>query len=415
MHGNDRHRIILPCVQDRAIARVQVLCELTGASEATIRRDVAALDAAGRLRRARGGAEARATPTLPGLAGRPFRMNEGAAHAQEVAIARAAADLWVDGEPIIINGGTTTFEMAHPLATRRLQILTDSFPIAQHLLGASRNTILLPGGTIYRAQNIVPSPFASDVAGSFWARRMYMGCQGLGPLGSMEADPLLIQAEEKLIGQADSSRFAGRSSLILCPLERIHTVITDDGVPDAAARMIEAAGIRLIAVTPKRPAGRAAASGEVTTRGRDDMTITGRTLGRWTFGAGLAALALLAGTVAQAQDPVRIALVVKALGIGFFEAANEAAQEAAAEFGDVEVIHTGPTDATAEGQIEVINALIARQVDAIAVSANHTDALVPTLERAMQRGITVISWHSGVAPEGRQMHLDPSSSAPIGT
>ena len=139
------------------------------------------------------------------------------------------------------------------------------------------------------------------------------------------------------------------------------------------------------------------------------MGITRRLFG----GTALAAM-LLAGGAAQAQDNVRIALVVKALGIGFFEAAAKGAEEAAAELGNVEVIYTGPTDTTAEGQIEVINSLIAQNVDAIAVSANDTDALVPALKKAMQRGITVISWDSGVAPEGRQMHLNPSSNPLIG-
>ncbi|SFR18584.1 rhamnose ABC transporter substrate-binding protein [Poseidonocella sedimentorum] len=133
------------------------------------------------------------------------------------------------------------------------------------------------------------------------------------------------------------------------------------------------------------------------------------------FGSAAMAAALIAGNAATAQDdPVRIALVVKALGIGFFEAAAKGAEEAAAELGNVEVIYTGPTDTTAEGQIEVINSLIAQQVDAIAVSANDTDALVPALKKAMQRGITVISWDSGVATEGRELHLNPSSNPLIG-
>jgi len=124
------------------------------------------------------------------------------------------------------------------------------------------------------------------------------------------------------------------------------------------------------------------------------------------------ATAIASGT-ANAAD-TRIALVVKALGIGFFEAAAKGAEEAAAELGDVEIIYTGPTDTTAEGQIEVINSLIAQRVDAIAISANDTDALVPALKKAMSRGITVISWDSGVAPEGRAMHLNPSSNPLIG-
>ncbi|WP_010140961.1 rhamnose ABC transporter substrate-binding protein [Oceanicola sp. S124] len=130
----------------------------------------------------------------------------------------------------------------------------------------------------------------------------------------------------------------------------------------------------------------------------------------------LTSAAVAAGLFAgpAAAEDMRIALVVKALGIGFFEAAAKGAEEAASELGDVEIIYTGPTDTTAEGQIEVINALIAQQVDAIAVSANDTDALVPTLKKAMQRGITVISWDSGVAEDGRQAHLNPSSNALIG-
>lgn len=126
------------------------------------------------------------------------------------------------------------------------------------------------------------------------------------------------------------------------------------------------------------------------------------------------ALAMFSAAVPSFAEDMRIAIVVKGLGIGFFEAAAKGAEEAAAELGDVEIIYTGPTDTTAEGQIEVINSLIAQGVDAIAISANDPDALVPALKKAMDRGITVISWDSGVAPEGRQMHLNPSSNPLIG-
>src|SRR5215470_1733271 len=128
---------------------------------------------------------------------------------------------------------------------------------------------------------------------------------------------------------------------------------------------------------------------------------------------GVALAAIMVAGSASAKD-IKIGLVVKSLGNGFFEAANKGAQEAAKELGNVEVIYTGPTTTTAEAQIEVINSLIAQNVNAIAVSANDKDALVPTLKKAMQRGITVISWDSGVAPAGRQMHLNPSSNALIG-
>lgn len=266
MHEKERHRIILSAVQDRPVVTVTDLCSLTGASEATVRRDIAALHVQHKLRRVRGGAEAISPPQFVGLAGRPFSVNEKKHITEKQAIARAAVDLCEDGDSIIINGGTTTFQMVHPLATRRMQVFTNSFPIAEHLLKHSKNTIMLSGGAIYREQNIILSPFDNDVTRNFYARRMFMGAQGLGPLGLMEGDPLLIQAEQKLIGQADelvvlvdSSKFENRSSLVLCPLGRIDTVITDEGITDKAAAMLETADVTLI-VAQSRAAQNEAAS-----------------------------------------------------------------------------------------------------------------------------------------------------------
>ncbi|QMU60028.1 MAG: DeoR family transcriptional regulator [Boseongicola sp.] len=253
MHEKERHRIILSAVEERPVVTVVDLCNLTGVSEATVRRDIANLHVQQKLRRVRGGAEAITPPQFVGLAGRTFAVNEAMHSSEKFAIAKAAADLCDDGESIIINGGTTTFQMVHPLATRRMQVFTNSFPIAEHLLKHSKNTVMLSGGTIYREQNIILSPFDNDVTRNFYAKRMFMGAQGLGPLGLMEADPLLIQAEQKLIGQADelvvlvdSSKFEQRSSLVLCPLNKITTVITDERISDSAASMLEAADVKLI-------------------------------------------------------------------------------------------------------------------------------------------------------------------------
>lgn len=253
MHESERHRIILSAVEGRPVVTVADLVTLTGASEATIRRDIATLHVQNRLRRVRGGAESVSPPQFVGINARPFAVNEGIRLAEKRAIARAAADLCADGAPIIINGGTTTFQMVHPLTAMKLQVFTNSFPIAEHLLKHSRNTVLLPAGAIYREQDIILSPFDDDGSRHFYARRMFMGCRGLGPLGLMEGDPLLAQAEQKLIGQAeelivlcDSKKFAARSSLLLCPLSRIHTVITDDGISDRDAEMLARADIRLI-------------------------------------------------------------------------------------------------------------------------------------------------------------------------
>jgi DeoR family ulaG and ulaABCDEF operon transcriptional repressor len=84
---------------------------------------------------------------------------------------------------------------------------------------------------------------------------MFIGCQGLGQHGLMEADPMVVQSELALINQAeelivlaDSSKFSGRSSLILCGLDRISAVITDNGIREEDRAMLEKAGVGLTVV-----------------------------------------------------------------------------------------------------------------------------------------------------------------------
>ena len=235
------------------MATVAELVALTDASEATIRRDIASLHVTKKLRRVRGGAEAMTPPTQGPLAGRPFSVNENMDIVQKRAIAREAVALCTDGDDVIINGGTTTYQMVHLLSNLRMQIFTNSFPIAEHLLHHSKNQLTLPGGTLYREQNIILSPFENDVAANFCAVRMFMGAHSVGRLGLMESDPLLIQSEQKLMNQADelivladASKFKRRSSLLICPLKRIDVLITDERIDKASMSMLEDAGIRII-------------------------------------------------------------------------------------------------------------------------------------------------------------------------
>ena len=103
-------------------------------------------------------------------------------------------------------------------------------------------------------------------------------------------------------------------------------------------------------------------------------------------------LILASGTVfAQAQqeaadEELKLVLLVKSLGNGFFEAVADGGVEAAGELGNVKSIYMGPSTATAEGQIEIIESLIAQKVDGIAISANDPDALVPVTKKAMKAG-----------------------------
>jgi DeoR family ulaG and ulaABCDEF operon transcriptional repressor len=82
-----------------------------------------------------------------------------------------------------------------------------------------------------------------------------MSAISVGPLGVIEGDPLIARAEikmlkraEKLIVLADSSKFVSRGSLVVCPLSRIHTLITDRDAPPAAIEMLRESGVEIIVV-----------------------------------------------------------------------------------------------------------------------------------------------------------------------
>ncbi len=108
-----------------------------------------------------------------------------------------------EGDAIIINGGTTTFQMVHFMSARRLQVMTNSFAIAEHLVKHSKCNVSVPGGAIYRDQSLILSPFENDAIRNFYARRIFIGAQGVGALGIMESDAMVIQSEQKLMRQAE--------------------------------------------------------------------------------------------------------------------------------------------------------------------------------------------------------------------
>lgn len=253
MLERERHNLILKLVEERSIVSVTDLLELLGASEATIRRDINTLAERGEVKRIRGGAEAVRPRNQPHLVGMPFALSQDINVPQKRAIARAASELIEPGESIIINGGTTTFALVEFLANADLDILTNSFPIAAKLLATSRNRISVPGGTIFREQNIVLSPFENDTTESFWGHKLFTGCYGLNRFGIMEADPLIVQAHTKLLKRtehvvvmADSSKLRRKSSMIVAGVERIATLITDEGATAEELEPFKAAGINVI-------------------------------------------------------------------------------------------------------------------------------------------------------------------------
>lgn len=250
MHVSERDRRIAELLDERGFIALTDLCRQLGASPATVRRDLERLEREGRVKRLRGGARP-TTAAADHLAGTPFELNRRRNASAKAAIGRAAAALCAPGEAVIIDGGTTTLQMC-PHLPGDLHVLTNSLHIVEALLGRPDIRLTVPGGAVFREQNVILSPYEDDGLSRLHARTMFMGAAAVGPQGLMQADALLVGAERKLMDRADrlvvladASKLDASAALQACPLERIDLLVTDAGAPPERLAAIRARGVEV--------------------------------------------------------------------------------------------------------------------------------------------------------------------------
>lgn len=257
MHATERDRVILNLLEEQRFVSFRELSRRLSASAATLRRDLERLQEAGKLKRVRGGAQIGADNDVTGfhLQGVPFHENVNRNRSAKEAIGKAAAQLCRPGEAVIIDGGSTTLQMCPHLEPLKLQVLTNSLHIVSALLQQPNTGVSIPGGVVFREQNIVLDPFVDATTRTFHASRMFIGTAAVTRHGLMQSDIILVQAERKLLNLADhlialvdSSKFSASAAHQLCELARVHTLITDKNIDSTSAKMVEAAGVELITV-----------------------------------------------------------------------------------------------------------------------------------------------------------------------
>lgn len=252
MHASERDQSILDLLREQDFISLQFLCERLDASPATVRRDLERLEQQGSLQRVHGGARPPSSGAAGRLQGMPFDVNLRSQLNQKMAIGRVAAALCGSGDAVIIDGGTTTFQMCPHLQAANLHVLTNSLHIVSALVRQPNVKLAVPGGSVFPEQNIILSPFDDDGLNHFHASKMFVGAAAIGERGLLQADSILIQAERKLMARAqtlvalvDSSKFRSHAGLSLCALEQVDHVITDDGITRAERALLRKAGVEV--------------------------------------------------------------------------------------------------------------------------------------------------------------------------
>jgi DeoR/GlpR family transcriptional regulator of sugar metabolism len=243
-----RRRRLLDLVSRQGFATLDELIRTLGVSESTVRRDLEALDLAGAVKRTHGGAvysgELRSMPAL--------EDRTEAAAAEKKAIGRAAAALVEDGDTVLLDGGTTTLEVARALQGRRLQVVTNSLPIAQLLASSQQIDLILIGGYVYPRTGVAMGPLAVATMQGIRVRKAILGAGGIVADGIYNSNHLLVETERQMMacGQeiwivADQSKFGRLALARLCGLEDVKLLITDPGLSPQYRSILEAAGVTI--------------------------------------------------------------------------------------------------------------------------------------------------------------------------
>ena len=255
--ADSRRNRLLELVRQRGFAPLSDLAETLEVSESTIRRDLDVLEESGSARRTHGGVfYTGPSPQLPHFDRRQAEQLE-----QKRWIAQEAAGLIEEGDTVLLDGGSTTYELARLLIDRALQVVTNSLPVANLFTASDRADLVLIGGYVHARTGVCLGPYANGMLCDLTVRRAVLSVSGVNEKGYYNSNLLLVgteqammQAADEVIVVADSSKFGHSSLALLCGLSDIDTLVVDSGISASWQSRIREAGVRLVIAGPKTDA-----------------------------------------------------------------------------------------------------------------------------------------------------------------
>ncbi|MGW6425091.1 DeoR/GlpR family DNA-binding transcription regulator [Nocardia sp. NPDC055053] len=214
----------------------------------TIRRDLDLLDRDGQVQRTHGGARA-----IPGAtADLPYAQKVGVHLKEKAAIAHVAASSIRDGDTVVLDSGSTTYEVAVALRHREhLTVITNDLRIAEYVAGLHRFRLLVAGGEVLGSVYTLIGDRTVDFLRDYGADWAVLGADAVDALaGITNTNTLEISVKRAMVAVArstmvvaDSSKFGHRALARVVGLHEVDLLITDSGLDEGEG---EAFGERLI-------------------------------------------------------------------------------------------------------------------------------------------------------------------------
>ncbi len=240
-----RQDLIGETVESSGFSRVTDLAERFGVSTVTVRSDLAALEAVGRLRRVRGGA----VPAGAITGERPLEQVAVEQEAEKALIGGYAASLVSSGDVVLLDVGSTTTAITEALIQRRdlrdVTVVTNALNVALALeRAADRITVLVTGGTVRPLQHSLVNPFATLLLERLTAHLAFVGCNGVDVEGGVtnvnlaeaEIKCAMLKAARRRVVVADGTKIGEVEVARVCGLDEVDLIVTD---PSADPRVVD--------------------------------------------------------------------------------------------------------------------------------------------------------------------------------
>jgi DeoR/GlpR family transcriptional regulator of sugar metabolism len=249
----DRRNCVLELIRQRGFASLPALDQQLAVSESTVRRDLDFLERSGVAQRTHGGVFY--TGPSPKLA--HFDQRQSFNWDKKRRIAVSASRLIDDNDTILLDGGSTTYELAQLLVGRPLQVVTNSLPVANLFTSSENADLVLIGGYVHAKTGVSLGPYANQMLAGLNVRRAVLSVAGASERGFYNSNLLLVETErammhaaDEVIIVADSTKFSHTSLAHLCNLTDIDILVTDDELSPDWRDRLAAADVKLIIADP---------------------------------------------------------------------------------------------------------------------------------------------------------------------
>lgn len=252
MFAEQRKSIILDMLKLKGSVSLTELTELFEVSEATIRRDLTELEKRNQLQRTHGGAVS--TDLSIFEAGYLEKEQEYLEEKQQ--IAEIAAALVNDGDTVLLDSGTTTFEIARAVRNKKITLITNSATIIADVAGAPDcNMELICTGGVYRANTrSFIGPDAENFIRNMVPDKVFIAANGFSTrygattpnLTEASIKRAMIEAGKEVYLAVDSGKIGKDYFSVIAKPETFHGIVTDTGMDALTISTLRSIGISVI-------------------------------------------------------------------------------------------------------------------------------------------------------------------------